>query len=69
MSGFRFARLAIFAIAENPDKQSADKRPPAEDARAVKNPENPLIPILAKPARAGAVSPAINMPSQAPLRR
>ena len=39
-SGFRFARLAIFAITENPAKTNADKRLPIKDARQ-KNPVNP----------------------------
>ena len=33
-SGFRFARLALFSITENPPKPSADKRPPVADALA-----------------------------------
>ena len=35
-SGFRFARLALFPITENPPNPSADKRPPVADARAVR---------------------------------
>ena len=38
-----FRPTRAFAAIGNPSKRNVGKRPPDEDARAVKNPENPII--------------------------
>ena len=45
-SGFRFARLALFAITGDSAKTNADERLPAKDGARRDNPENPIIPQI-----------------------
>ena len=57
-SGFRFANPALFAATGNPAKWNMDERLPSKNARAAKNPENPIIPkiliLTIQPRRAWA---------------
>ena len=50
--------LRPFAVTENPPNPNAGKRPPVADTRAVRNPENPIIPKIL----------ILTIPPSAPLR-